>query len=304
MQEFRRGRVRANGLTFGTLEAGEGPLVLCLHGFPDHARSFRHQLPALAEAGYRAVAPFMRGYAPTDAPLDGPYQSAVLAQDAAELIHALGHERAVLFGHDWGAVAAYGAAVLAPERISRLITAAVPHGAALPTALLTSYDQQRRSWYMFFFQTVLADIALAFDDYAFIDRLWQDWSPGWHVPDDEMAQLKDTFRHAGVVAAALAYYRDSLTPSRQRPELAALQERLAISPVPVRTLYFHGADDGCVGVELVAGMEQLFPAGLDTVVVPGAGHFVHQERPELVNARLLAFLADGGGANSDALRRP
>ncbi len=83
MEQFRQGRVRANGLTFATLEAGDGPLVLCLHGFPDHARSFRHQLPALAAAGYRAVAPFMRGYAPTDVPLDGPYQSAALAEDAA-----------------------------------------------------------------------------------------------------------------------------------------------------------------------------------------------------------------------------
>src|SRR5580765_1168097 len=104
MEELRQGRVRANGLTFATLEAGDGPLVLCLHGFPDHARSFRHQLPALAAAGFRAVAPFMRGYAPTEVPPDGPYQSAALAQDAVALIDALGYQRAAIFGHDWGAV--------------------------------------------------------------------------------------------------------------------------------------------------------------------------------------------------------
>jgi pimeloyl-ACP methyl ester carboxylesterase len=291
MEQFRQGRVRANGITFATLEAGDGPLVLCLHGFPDHARSFRHQLPALAAAGYRAVAPFMRGYAPTDVPPDGPYQSAVLAEDAAALIEALGHERAAVFGHDWGAVAAYGAAVLAPERVSHLVTAAVPHGVAFPTALLTNYDQQRRSWYMFFFQTPFADMALPFDDYRFIARLWADWSPGWQAPDDEMAALKDTFRQAGVTAAALAYYRETLNPTNQRPALAELQARVSTAPIPVRTLYFHGARDGCVGVELLAGMEQLFPQGLDTVIVPDAGHFVHQERPDLVNARLLEFLA-------------
>ncbi len=291
MEQFRQGRVRANGLTFATLEAGDGPLVLCLHGFPDHARSFRHQLPALAAAGYRAVAPFMRGYAPTDVPLDGPYQSAALAEDAAALIEALGYQRAVLFGHDWGAVAAYGAAVLAPERVSRLITAAVPHGTAFPTALLTNYEQQRRSWYMFFFQTPFADMAVPFDDYRFIDRLWADWSPAWQAPKDEMAALKDTFRQAGVVAAALAYYRETLNPAQQRPRLAELQARVSTAPISVRTLYFHGARDGCVGVELLAGMEQLFPQGLDTVIVPDAGHFVHQEQPEVVNARILEFLA-------------
>src|SRR5690606_10596075 len=126
--EFRRGEVQANGLRFATLEAGDGPLALCLHGFPDTARSFRHQLPALAAAGFRAVAPWMRGYAPSAVPADGPYQSAALAQDAAALIEALGYDEAVLIGHDWGAVAAHGAAILAPQRVRRLVTIAVPHG--------------------------------------------------------------------------------------------------------------------------------------------------------------------------------
>ncbi len=291
MEQFRHGRVRANGLTFATLEAGDGPLVLCLHGFPDHARSFRLQLPALAAAGYRAVAPFMRGYAPTDVPPDGPYQSAALAEDAVALIEALGYDRAAVFGHDWGAVAAYGAAVLAPQRVTRLVTAAVPHGAAFPTALLTNYDQQRRSWYMFFFQTPFADGAVPFDDFRFLERLWQDWSPGWAYPAEEMAALKETFRHPGVLAAALGYYRATQNPANQRAELAEVQQRTTLGPIAVRTLYFHGARDGCVGIELLDGMEQLFPHGLETVVVADAGHFVHQEHPEVVNPKLLEFLA-------------
>lgn len=291
MEQFRRGEVHANGLRFATLEAGDGPLVLCLHGFPDHARSFRHQLPVLATAGFRAVAPFMRGYAPSDVPADGPYQSAVLGQDAAALIEALGYQRAAVFGHDWGAVAAYGAAVLAPDRVARLVTAAVPHGAAFPTALMTNYDQQRRSWYMFFFQSPLADMAVAYDDLRFIERLWQDWSPGWTVPAEEMAALKHTFSEPGVLAAALGYYRHTLNPLNQRPELAEIQQRVSLSPVLAPTLYFHGDRDGCVGAELADGMEQMFPHGLEKVIVPGAGHFVHQEKPDLVNAKLLEFLA-------------
>lgn len=291
MEHFRHGRVYANGLTFATLEAGDGPLVLCLHGFPDHARSFRHQLPALAEAGFRAVAPFMRGYAPTEAAPNGLYQSAALAQDAVALIEALGYRRAVLFGHDWGAVAAYGAAVLAPDRVARLAVAAVPHGLAVPTAFMTNYEQQRRSWYMFFFQTPFADMALPHNDFRFLERLWQDWSPGWAYPPEEMEALKATFRQPGVAGAALGYYRCTLNPSNQDPALAEIQDRISIAPIPVPTILFHGARDGCIGVELLEGMEQLFPNGIEKIVVPDAGHFVHQERPDLINARLLEFLA-------------
>src|SRR5262249_49119533 len=174
METFRAGQVRANGVRFATLEAGDGPLVLCLHGFPDHARSFRHQLPALAAAGFRAVAPYLRGYAPTEIPADGRYQSAVLALDAIALIDALGYPTARIFGHDWGAVAAYGAAVLAPEKIVRLVTAAVPHGPSVLNAFLSNYDQQQRSWYMFFFQHPFSDAAVAHDDFRFLERLWQE----------------------------------------------------------------------------------------------------------------------------------
>ena len=291
MDEFCSGQVRANGLRFATLEAGDGPLVLCLHGFPDHARSFRHQLPALAAAGFRAVAPFLRGYAPTDAAPDGNYQSAVLAQDAVALIEALGYQCAAIFGHDWGAVAAYGAAVLAPERVPRLVTAAVPYGVALPTALMTNYEQQRRSWYMFFFQTPFADIAVPHGDFRFLERLWQDWSPGWAYPGEEMEALKATFRQPGVLSAALDYYRCTLNPANQDPGLAEIQDRISASPVLAPTLFFHGARDGCIGTELLDGMEQLFPNGLEKLVVPDAGHFVHQERPEVVNPKLLEFLA-------------
>ncbi len=290
MTRLREGRVQANGLQFATLEAGDGPLVLCLHGFPDHARSFRHQLPALATAGYRAVAPFMRGYAPTQIPADARYQSAVLALDAVELITALGYAEATVFGHDWGAVAAYGAAIQAPSRVTRLVTAAVPHGPAVFNAFVTNPAQQRRSWYMFFFQHPLAEVAVAHGDFAFLERLWQDWSPGWTYPAEDMAALKATFRVPGVLQAALGYYRATLNPTLQDPMLADLQERLVSAPVTVPTLMLHGARDGCIGVELLEGMEALFPAGLRKVVLPDAGHFLHQERPTEVNELLLGFL--------------
>jgi pimeloyl-ACP methyl ester carboxylesterase len=119
--------VAANGLEFGLLEAGEGPLVLCLHGFPDSAHTWRHLLPALAEAGFHAVAPFLRGYAPTAVPDDACYSIGALVADAVALHQALdGDGQAVLIGHDWGAEAAYGAAAFAPDRWRRVVTLGVP----------------------------------------------------------------------------------------------------------------------------------------------------------------------------------
>src|SRR5688572_26224092 len=169
--------IEANGLTFAALAAGpaDGPLALCLHGFPDSAWTWQHLLPELAAAGFHAVAPFLRGYAPTDIPADGCYQSGAVASDAIALHQALGgDDRAVLIGHDWGALAAYGAAGHAPERWRRVVVASVPPPATVAQAFF-SYDQLQRSWYMFFFQSPLADLAVPMDDLAFIDRLWQDW---------------------------------------------------------------------------------------------------------------------------------
>jgi len=283
--------VHANGVRFTALEMGSGPLVLCLHGFPDTADSFREQLPALASAGYRVVAPFMRGYAPTATAKDGHYQSALLSLDAVALIEALGHESACIFGHDWGAVAAYGAAILAPDKVRKLITAAVPHGPTVLNAFFTSYDQQKRSWYMFFFQHPFSDAAVAHDDFRFLERLWRDWSPGWRYSPDDLEALKKTFRQPGVLDAALGYYRCTLNPANQDPALAELQNRISTAPVDVPSTIIYGADDGCMGAELLDGMEALFPRGLRKVVLPGAGHFVHREKPEEVNRIVLETLA-------------
>ena len=119
MPDFRTGTVSANGINFHYLEMGEGPLALCFHGFPDHAWSFRHLLPDLAQAGFRAVAPFMRGYAPTEPPADGRYQAVLLCKDVLALIGALGAERAYLIGNDWGAGAVTGATILEPDKVNK-----------------------------------------------------------------------------------------------------------------------------------------------------------------------------------------
>lgn len=305
MSDFKVIEVEANGVTFTAFEHGPqqdtaqddtaqddtAQLMLCLHGFPDDATTWRRQMSYFAKAGYRVVAPYMRGYAPTSPAPTGTYQSAALARDAAALIAVLSPDRpAVLVGHDWGAIAAYPTALLAPERVEKLVTMSVPYGPAFGVAFATSYEQQKRSWYIFLFQTMLAEMMVGHDDQRFLRNLWRDWSPGWDFSQEEIAPVLETFARPGVLTAALAYYRCMLDPNLQDPALMTEQVRDGIEPVLVPTLYMHGDQDGCVGLEMAQGMEASFPAGLTRCVVEGAGHFLHREKPDVVNAQILRFL--------------
>ena len=170
--------IQANGLRFAYFEEGAGPLVLLLHGFPDTPHTWDAVRPALAAAGYRAVTPFMRGYAPTEVPRDGAYDADTLGRDAIALIEALGEERAFLVGHDWGASAAYAAAGLAPERLRMLITLAIPHPASILPTPGTLWGVRH------FFALSLPGAAarMRADGFAYVDALVRRWSPAWDVP--------------------------------------------------------------------------------------------------------------------------
>jgi pimeloyl-ACP methyl ester carboxylesterase len=289
MTALHTGSVEANGIRFHYLEAGQGPLVLCLHGFPDNAYSYRSLLPALAEAGLRGVAPFMRGYAPTAPAPDGRYQSVLLAQDAVALISALGAERACVVGHDWGALATYGAAALAADSVQKIVTIAVAHPGALLGAIATDYDMIKGGWHAYFFQMPFSDQAVAANDYEFIRRWWQDASPEYDIPDDVMDSVKNTFRQPGVVNAALDYYRHTFNPDNRDPALQDLQERLT-QPTRVPSLALHGTKDRPGRLNAFNAMDHLFANRLDKEIYPGTGHFLHLERPQAVNQRIIAFL--------------
>jgi pimeloyl-ACP methyl ester carboxylesterase len=281
-------------LEHGVLEAGppDGPLALLLHGFPDTAWTWRHLLPALAGAGYHAVAPFMRGYHPTPVPEDGHYQTGALVADAAALHEALGgDERAVLIGHDWGASAAYGAAAFAPERWAKVVASAVPPLGALVSGIFT-FAQLKRSWYIWFFQMALADGVVGGDDLALIAGLWSDWSPGYDAGED-LARLRASLPTPANLSAAIGYYRAMFDASKQAPELAA-EQAAGFAPVPQPTLYLHGDRDGALGAELVSEQVLAF-LGPESkmVMLEGAGHFSHLEQPAEVEALVLDFLGEG-----------
>ena len=292
MTAINHGTVSANGVEFAYLSAGApgSPLALCLHGFPDSAHGWRHQLPALADAGFHAVAPFQRGYAPTAVPADGLYQTGALATDANALHEALGGSAdAVILGHDWGASGTHGAAVLAPERWSKVVTMAVPPGPAMAMAFITNLAQVQRSWYMFFFQHGLADLVVAANDLAFIDLLWSQWSPGYDAGAD-VANVKAALRDPANLTAALGYYRATLGDGLKSPALDAAQaatQAWATQP----HLYLHGRNDGCIGAEVAEAAAAMAPTNVTIEFVEAAGHFLHLEQPAVVNARILEFLA-------------
>lgn len=294
-EELALGHVEAGGLDIAFLEAGppDGPLALCLHGFPDSAWTWSLLLPELAAAGYHAVAPWQRGYAPTAVPADGNYQTGALAADAVALHEALGGDgTAVLVGHDYGAMAAYGAAALAPDRFACVVTEGVPPAGVLLQGFF-AYPQLKRSWYTFFFQYPLAEAVAAADDLALIDGLWSDWSPGlessfWRE------KVKEALRPEGRLASALSYYRFLLNFELHDPERAT-EQAATMAATPQPTLYLHGRDCGCLGAELVgdAVLEHLGP-GSDYEILEGAGHFVHLDRPDYVNRRIIDFLGAEG----------
>ena len=281
-------RGTANGIEFAWLECGSGPLALCLHGFPDSAHSWRHLLPALADAGFHAVAPFTRGYAPTSVAPDGMYQTGALSADANALHDALGgDDDAVIIGHDWGAPTAYGAAASEPARWRRVVGMAVPPGGAFGAAFISNLDQIKRSWYMFYFQHPLSDMVVPSQDLALVDMLWQDWSPGYDGAADA-ENCKACLRDPEHLAAALGYYRATIGAGPRDARYDAIQAA-ASEPLTQPTLYLHGRNDGCVGVEVAESVMTMSP-WVTTRIIDDAGHFLQLEQPDLVNAQILEWV--------------
>lgn len=275
---------RAAALAWGP---ADGRLVLALHGYPDTAWTWRHLGPDIAAHGYRVVAPYLRGYAPSEVPADGCFHPAALMADAVELHRTLGgDERAVLVGHDWGAIAANGLGAHPESPFERIVSMAVPPLAALgPARPRLLARQARMSWYIGFNQLPgLPERALP----RMIARLWRDWSPAY----DGGADVERTLASLAAPAnrsAALGYYR-SIVRGFAMPERYRGWRRTWTAMPTVPLLYLHGADDGCLQVDLAERARPRLPAGARHEVVDGAGHFLQVERPDVVNALVREFL--------------
>ncbi|MBY0285057.1 MAG: alpha/beta hydrolase [Sphingomonas sp.] len=280
----------SNGLLRFTASAmGTGPLVILIHGFPDTRDTFNAQLPALAEAGFRAVAVSLRGYEPSSQPDDGDYRVTALAADVIAWIDALGETTAHLVGHDWGATIAFAATALAPDRIASLAVLAVPHPARFAETYLTVPAQQARSAYILEFMSPDADAMIVADNCAYLETLWRKWSPGWSFAEGDIDPMRRAMQQPGVATAALSYYRLAFDAVSDAGKAA---QALLAGPFAVPTLGLTGEEDGCISADVFeASMRDAdFPGSVRVEPISGAGHFLHREATDQVNSQLICWM--------------
>ncbi|MER6944113.1 alpha/beta hydrolase [Nonomuraea sp. NPDC000554] len=286
---WRHRAVHAGGTRFHVVEAGQGPLVLLLHGFPQFWWCWRRQLESLAAAGYRAVAVDLRGYGGSDKPPRG-YDLPTLAGDATGLIRALGETGAVVVGHDWGGLLAWTMAVLDSKCVTRLVTVSAPHPLRLRSSLLT-FGQLRASGHGFGFQLpILPERRLVRDGGAMVGRLLDEWSgPEW--PDKETARTyREAFMIPAVAHSALEYHR-WFGRSQFRPD-GLRYARTMRTEIEVPTLQLHGALDPWILPRTAQGSGRYVAAPYRWRLFEGAGHFPHEETPVEFDAELLGWLSD------------
>ena len=295
--EFETIQRRTKGLTFSALAVGlaenpQGPLVICLHGFPDTPRTYRNQLPLLAGAGYRVIAPVLRGYEPSSQPGNRDYSVLSLVDDVLDWVDHLGIEGVHLVGHDWGAAIACAAGSIAPGRFQSLTLIACTNFTRASKVLRNVPRQALLSWYINFFQLRgIAEVALKRPGWPLLRKLWRDWAPGYALPPREWELLIRELEQPGVIDAALSYYRQNASPG-----VFLGWRKLGLegkAEVDVRTLVVAGLEDGCFDSRIFEHiyLQEDFPRGLRIEKLAGAGHFPHLERPELFNTLLLEWLA-------------
>jgi pimeloyl-ACP methyl ester carboxylesterase len=285
------GPVELKALSWGPPDA---PIALCLHGFPDTAYGWRKLAPRLVAAGWRVVAPFLRGYAPSSIPPDGSYHIGALMDDALRVRAAAGGTtRDVVIGHDWGALAATGLAALGDSPFAKAVIMSVPPPAVLrPGGAVT--DRVRlagqlpfqlvRSWYIGYFQLPwLPERSASW----ILPLLWRRWSPGYDAEED--------LRHVDAAIGTPESWRAALGPYRalrhgRPPARYAELHRHWVLPPRLPSLYLHGRDDGCMTAAFARWTQRVLPAGSDVAVVEQAGHFLQLEQPDDVAESVLAFV--------------
>lgn len=290
--EFDLPRLRMTALEWGP---SDGRLALCVHGFPDSAHSWRYVAPALAAKGFRVIAPFTRGYAPTGPAPDRDYHLGALMSDLIDLHAVLGAPAdAVLIGHDWGGWTANALAALPDSPFAAHISLALPpirvisnSSFGLARTAKMAAIQLRNSWYILFFQLPLLPERVLD---RVIPRLWKDWSPPHTDVDADITRTLAALPTPAHQKAALAYYRANVrfTPaSKPYKRLHRYRFDLPVKPM----LVLHGDADGCMQVGYLEQSRDFLPTGSRVQIIPGAGHFLQVDQPDAVTAAILDYLA-------------
>jgi pimeloyl-ACP methyl ester carboxylesterase len=275
--------IEVNGTRMHYVTAGQGPLMLMLHGFPEFWYSYRHQIPVFAKS-FKVVALDLPGYNDSAVPANG-YDVPSLTADLAALIEKLGYEKAVLMAHDWGGALAWNIAINYPEKIEKLIILNMPHPAKLAENLRSNPRQMLRSWYVLFFQLPwLPEKAIAFNNYKAIENTFRQMAVHKEAfSDADIRVFKEALAKPGVLTAALNYYR-GIFKKPYRWYLANSRQK-----VKVPTLMVWGEHDTALGKEVTYGTEEWVP-NLTIKYIPDASHWVQQDTPEKVNQYILEWL--------------
>lgn len=286
---WRHRDVAANGARFHLAESGAGPLILLLHGFPEFWWAWRHQLPALAAAGYHAVAMDLRGYGGSDKPPRG-YDPFTLAADIAGVIRALGASRATVVGHGWGGFVGWATAVLMAPFVERLAVVSAPHPRDARTASPRRVAALREA--IAFQVPLLPERRLLAADGAWVEHLLRRWAgPGW--PEPEVARRYRAAMQLWPAPHCALEYPRWLARSAFRTDGLRFAARMR-HPVRVPVLHVHGALDGAISAVVASSARACVQAPYRWCELDGVGHFPHEESPDRFTAELLDWLADDG----------
>jgi pimeloyl-ACP methyl ester carboxylesterase len=288
-------RLATDTLEIGFNAAGprDGPVVLLLHGWPDDPTTWDQVSPALIAAGFRTIAPWLRGFGPTrfrsaQSVRDG--RTAALAQDAIELMDGLGVARFAVVGHDWGARIAYALAALIPERLTAIAALSVgysPRG-AFP---VPPFRQSRAWWYQWFMALDRGAEAIAEDPIGFARLQWETWSPPGWFDEAEFERTAQSFNNPDWLAIMLSSYRSRWREEKRDPQYDPLQERIArVGTISVATLMIQGAADGTVLPQSTENLDGHFSGPYRRLLLDGVGHFPTREAPAAVADALLKHL--------------
>ncbi|HKV92234.1 MAG TPA: alpha/beta hydrolase [Candidatus Angelobacter sp.] len=282
-------RVAANGINFEVAAMGVGDrLALCLHGFPEHAYSWRYQMPLLAKLGYRVWAPNLRGYGNTDSPQEvSAYKTRTLVEDVAALIKASGAKETLLLAHDWGGALAWSLAISQPQLINRLVILNLPHPACFARELRRP-PQLFKSWYIYFFQLPwLPEKMLGRNNGRATSGIFRRTSQN---PARFTAEVLEVYRanaaRPGGLTAMINWYRAALRGSAFRRFLSG-----NIPVINIPTLFLWGDADTALSFRTTRGIEK-YVSNFTFRVFPGVSHWIQQEAPEAVNAMLEAWLSN------------
>jgi pimeloyl-ACP methyl ester carboxylesterase len=265
--------VQANGVRFAYLEQGNGPLVMFMHGFPDNAWSYRKQLQVFADAGYRAVSPFLRGYAPTEIPADGIFDPIALGKDLEALIAALSDDgQARVVGMDWGGTSTLQVLATAPSAIKAAVVMNTAHPITF-SSIRRDPDAVRSIFHFYYFQMPGADSAVNIEGLPFVDYLWKLWSPTFEN-DEHLRSIKETLSSPGTMTAALKYYGGLFNSGR-----------LPMNEMHTPTLTIYGSNDPTARYSVKE--EPLFKGPHKRIVLPDVGHFPHLEREVEVTGLIM-----------------